>query len=71
MSPTNIPVLSILLPQRVVIPIVVGLSVAAYTFLANLDVSRFSSIVWTINSVVCIAIAILLMGVIDFTYISN
>lgn len=69
MKHPHIPVLSIFHPRRVLIPIVIGLSVAAYTFIVNFDVSRFSSIIWTINSIVCIAIAILLMGVRDFAYI--
>lgn len=68
MTQTHIPILSIFHPRRVAIPIVIGLGVAAYTLAANFDMSRFSSIEWTINSVICIIIAIMLMGIRDFAY---
>lgn len=62
-------VLNALKPSRIILPIVLGLGVAAYFLIRNFDVDQFSFFQWSLISALWIFGAILMMVVRDLGYI--
>jgi len=62
-------ILDSLKPSRIILPIVIGLGVAAYLLFRNFDVDQFSFFQWSAGAALWIFVAILMMFVRDLAYI--
>ncbi len=68
MSADHRKVLSYFKFKRIIIPVIIGLSVATYLVIRNFDKTAFENIDWTYHSTLAVIIAVLLMGVRDVAY---
>ncbi len=62
-------ILNALKPKRIILPIAIGLAVAAYMLFRNINVESFSFFQWSKAAALWIFISILMMLVRDFAYI--
>lgn len=62
-------ILNALKPRRIILPILIGLGVAAYMLFRNFDANSFSFIEWSAAAALWIFISILMMVVRDVAYI--
>lgn len=62
-------ILNALKPSRIILPIGIGLSVAAYLLFKNFDADQFSFLQWSAAAGMWIFISLLMMVIRDFAYI--
>lgn len=62
-------ILSAMKPSRIILPVIIGLGVAAYLLFRNFDTDQFSFFQWSATAGLWIFVSLLMMVVRDFAYI--
>lgn len=62
-------ILNALKPSRIILPIIIGLGVAAYMLFRNFDIDQFSFFQWSAAAALWVFVSILMMLVRDLAYI--
>ena len=68
MSGEHRKILSFFTFRRVIVPVVLGLSVAAFLFIKDFDKETFDTLNWTLYSTLWLGVSLLLMIIRDVAY---